>query len=149
MKVAIAADHGGFQLKELLKNGIKTLGHQTMDVGCFSEESVDYPDYGLKAAQLVSEGEADRAILICKSGIGMSIVANKVKGVRGALCLEENMAELSRRHNDANVLILSASFIDQGKAGKIVQKWLETEFEGGRHQRRIDKIKNIENEQCE
>ena len=147
MKIALAADHGGFELKEHLKQKIKSLGHEMIDLGCSSAESVDYPDYGLDAAKLVSRGEADRAILLCKSGIGMSIVANKVHGVRGALCIDENMAESSRRHNDANVLILSANYLDQVKADKIVGKWLVTDFEGGRHQRRIEKITEFEKNQ--
>lgn len=146
MRVALGADHGGFELKEHVKEGIRTLGCQAIDVGCFGVETVDYPDYGIKAAKLVSTGEADRAILICKSGIGMSIVANKVKGVRGALCMDEVMAELSRRHNDANVLILSANQLDPNKADQIVEKWLKTDFEkGGRHERRVEKIKHLEN----
>ncbi len=144
MKIAIAADHGGFQLKEHLKAEIKKLGHEPVDVGCFNEESVDYPDYGLEAAKLVSKGAADRAILMCKTGIGMSIVANKVAGVRGALCLNEDMAEMSRKHNDANVLILSASYIQPGNANKIVDTWLKTDFEGGRHEKRVNKIKDFE-----
>lgn len=144
MKIAIAADHGGFELKEHLKEKIKKLGHEPVDVGCHSLESVDYPDYGLQAAKLVSKGSVDRAILMCKTGIGMSIVANKVSGVRGALCLDENMAEMSRRHNDANVLILSANYVNPVKADKILDTWIKTEFEGGRHERRIRKIKDFE-----
>lgn len=144
MKIAIAADHGGFKLKEHLKAEIKKLGYEPVDVGCFNEESVDYPDYGLEAAKLVSKGAADRAILMCKTGIGMSIVANKVAGVRGALCLNEDMAEMSRKHNDANVLILSASYIQPGNADKIVDTWLKTDFEGGRHEKRVNKIKDFE-----
>ncbi len=144
MKIAIAADHGGFKLKEHLKAAIKKLGHEPVDVGCFNEESVDYPDYGIEAAKLVSKGAADRAVLMCKTGIGMSIVANKVAGVRGALCLNEDMAEMSRKHNDANVLILSASYIQPGNADKIVDTWLKTDFEGGRHEKRVNKIKDFE-----
>jgi ribose 5-phosphate isomerase B len=147
VKIALAADHGGFELKEHLKQKIESLGHEMIDLGCSSAESVDYPDYGLDAAKLVSRGKADRAILLCKSGIGMSIVANKVQGVRGALCMDEAMAESSRRHNDANVLILSANYLDQTKADKIVGKWLATDFEGGRHQRRIEKITEFEKNQ--
>lgn len=146
MKIAVAADHGGFLLKEHIKKELSRSGHEIMDVGCFSEASTDYPDFGLKASQLVSKGNAERAILICKSGIGMSIVSNKVKGVRGALCLDAGMAELSRKHNDANVLVLSASSMNHQKADDIVKKWLSTDFEGGRHQRRIEKISNIEND---
>lgn len=145
MKIALASDHGGFELKEHLKQKIQKLGHEMIDIGCSSAESVDYPDYGLEAAKLVSQGGVDRAILLCKSGIGMSIVANKVQGVRGALCMDESMAESSRRHNDANVLILSANYLDEKKADKIVHTWLQTNFEGGRHQRRIEKISEFEN----
>jgi ribose 5-phosphate isomerase B len=145
MKIALASDHGGFELKEHLKKGIEKLGHEMIDMGCSNAESVDYPDYGLEAAKLVSQGDADRAILLCKSGIGMSIVANKVNGVRGALCMDESMAESSRRHNDANVLILSSNYLDQKRADKIVNTWLRTDFEGGRHQRRIEKIRDFEN----
>lgn len=144
MKIAIAADHGGYRLKEFLKGEIESLGHQAVDLGCFSDEAVDYPDFGLKGAEMVSRDEAERAILLCKSGIGMSIVANKVAGVRGALCLDETMAESSRRHNDANVLILPASALDERRAGGIVRKWLVTEFDRGRHERRLNKIKDYE-----
>lgn len=145
IKVALASDHGGFKLKEHLKKKIQDFGYDALDVGCSSTEPVDYPDYGLKAAKLVSSGKVDRAILLCKSGIGMSIVANKVRCVRGALCMDEAMAESSRRHNDANVLILSANYLTQNKVDRIVDKWLHTKFEkGGRHERRIEKINHFE-----
>ncbi|MBI1883682.1 MAG: ribose 5-phosphate isomerase B [Chlamydiae bacterium] len=145
MKIALGADHGGYKLKEEIKSKLEGLGHQVTDVGCFNEESVDYPDYGARASKKVSEGSSDRAILLCKTGIGMSIVANKIRGVRGALCMDEKMAKMSRLHNDANVLILPATYVKENQAMKIVDEWLKTDFEGGRHEKRVKKIKDIEN----
>lgn len=144
MKIVIGCDHGGFELKEILKEEILKIGHPVTDVGCFSKESADYPDFGFKASIKVSKGEAERGILICKSGIGMSIAANKVNGIRAALCLNETMAESSRLHNNSNILVLSSNFSSPKEAKSILIKWLETSFEGGRHQRRIDKISEFE-----
>jgi ribose 5-phosphate isomerase B len=140
MKIALGADHKGYPYKEKVKRFLQEKGHQVLDFGTFSEESVDYPDFALKVAEAVSKGEAERGVLFCWSGIGMSISANKVKGIRAALCLNEEMAKLSRQHNDSNVLSLSAKFIREEELLKIVEVWLNTPFEGGRHQRRLDKI---------
>jgi ribose 5-phosphate isomerase B len=140
MKIALGADHKGYQYKEKVKKFLQGKGYEIKDFGTFSEESVDYPDFGFKVAKAVSNGDAERGILFCWSGIGMCISANKIKGVRAALCLNEEMAKLSREHNDSNVLSLSAKFIPEEKLLKIVEVWLNTPFEGGRHQRRLDKI---------
>jgi len=144
MKIAIASDHAGFALKEKIKKFLTT--HNVTDFGAVDSNSVDYPDTGLKAAQAVSNGNCQRGILICGSGIGMSIVANKVPGIRAALCQTKQFAQLSRLHNDANVLVLSGRFISEYLAKDIVDVWLKTEFEGGRHQKRIDKITSYEKE---
>jgi len=140
MKIALGADHKGYQYKEKVKSFLQEKGHQVEDFGTFSEEPVDYPDFALKVAEAVAKDEVERGILFCWSGIGMSISANKVKGIKAALCLNEEMAKLSRQHNDSNVLSLSAKFIGEEELLKIVEVWLNTPFEGGRHQRRLDKI---------
>jgi len=146
MKIALGADHKGYQYKEKVKKFLQGKGYEVRDFGTFSEESVDYPDFGFKVAKAVSNGDVERGILFCWSGIGMCISANKIKGVRAALCLNEEMAKLSREHNDSNVLSLSAKFIPEEKLLKIVEVWLNTSFEGGRHQRRLDKISLEESE---
>lgn len=147
MKLALASDHAGFEFKEKLKEYLS--GHDIEDFGTDSEESMDYPDTGFPAAESVARGKCDRGILICGSGIGMSIVANKVKGIRASLCNQVEIAILTRKHNDSNVLVLPGRFLDYKMAIKIVDAWLNTEFEGGRHQRRIDKISARENEKGE
>lgn len=144
MKIAIGNDHRGFEAKQQIKSIITQLGHEVVDVGSNDNNPVDYPDAAYLAAMAVSNKEADRAILACGTGIGMSIAANKVKGVRAALCNDELSARVSRHHNDANVLCLSGDLIGEVLLRKIVETWLETEFEGGRHQRRINKIAAIE-----
>lgn len=144
MKVVLGSDHAGFRIKELAKELLASLGYQCEDVGTFSEESVDYPDYAAEVASRVSKGLCQIGMLFCGSGIGMSIVANKFPGVRAALCYDLETARLSRRHNDANILILAGRAIDQQRAREIIKAWLATEFEGGRHQRRLDKIKQLE-----
>ena len=144
MKIAIASDHGAYELKERLKGWLTRHGHEFVDCGTNSTESCDYPDYGRPAAQMVANGECDRAILLCTTGIGMSMVANKVKGVRCALCSDTLSASMTRRHNDANVLAMGAVIVGPRLAEHIVGKFLETEFEGGRHQRRVDKIMETE-----
>ncbi|RJP80195.1 MAG: ribose 5-phosphate isomerase B [Candidatus Zixiibacteriota bacterium] len=143
MRLSLACDHAGFALKEQLKAHLLDHGHEVLDRGCFDEASVDYPDHGVLAARDVADGLADRAVLVCGSGIGMSIVANKVRGVRAALCFSPELAEMSRRHNDANVLALGARFTDPDTARRILDVWLDTPFEGGRHQRRVDKISGL------
>lgn len=144
--VLIASDHGGVKLKGYLIKKLARLGIPAKDLGAFTEDSVDYPDYGLKLAGRVGRGKNLRGILICKSGIGMSVTANKVKGVRAALCLNETMARLAREHTNANVLVLGAQFVPARTAGDILQTWLTTPFAGGRHNRRLKKIHDYERE---
>ncbi|MBI5873116.1 MAG: ribose 5-phosphate isomerase B [Candidatus Omnitrophica bacterium] len=143
-KIAIGCDHGGFVLKTKLLPFLKKLGISVQDFGAFSQESMDYPDTAYKVAEAVSRNKAARGILICKSGIGNCIVANKVKNVRAALCYNIKAAVLSRKHNDANVLVLGSLFVSQQLAKKIIKVWLATPFDGGRHLRRIKKIERIE-----
>jgi ribose 5-phosphate isomerase B len=147
MKIAIGSDHRGVDAKRRLVPMLRQLGHDVLDVGPSGHDSVDYPDYAYQVAKSVSDGVVERGILICGTGIGMCIAANKVKGVRAAPCHDSITVEMSRRHNDANVLCLSADLLGDELIGRIVRLWLETEFEGGRHARRVDKIKRIEAEQ--
>ncbi|MDP8201716.1 MAG: ribose 5-phosphate isomerase B [Candidatus Tenebribacter burtonii] len=144
MKIALASDHAGFELKERIKEFLTD--HQVIDFGPVNLDSMDYPDTGFKSAEAVSNGDCERGILICGSGLGMSIVANKVPGIRAALCQTKQFAELSRRHNDSNILILSGRFISEYLAKEIMDVWFNTEFEGGRHQKRLDKISDYEKE---
>jgi ribose 5-phosphate isomerase B len=145
MKIALGSDHAGFELKEHLKE-LLAGAHELIDVGTDGPESVDYPDYAVKVARLVTEGNVERGILMCSTGIGMSITANKVSGVRAALAFDLLAAQQSRRHVDANILVLGGQITGKGLAAEIVRVWLETPFEGGRHQRRIDKIKRLEHD---
>ena len=144
MRIVIACDHGGFELKEELKTFLKSAGVDPIDFGSFDEASVDYPDLGVQVAERVSRGELERGILICGTGIGMSIVANKFSGVRAALVNELYSARCSREHNDANILVLGGRVIGPGLAREIVRIWLETPFSGGRHERRLEKIAALE-----
>ncbi|WP_349408831.1 ribose 5-phosphate isomerase B [Pseudalkalibacillus sp. SCS-8] len=144
MKVAIGSDHAGYKIKEDIKEVMDEIGVEYEDVGCNCEDSVDYPDYALPVAEKVSKGEADRGILICGTGIGMSITANKVKGVRCALVHDLFSAKVTRLHNDSNVLAMGERIIGPGLAKEIAKVWLQTEFEGGRHERRVNKIKDVE-----
>lgn len=137
MKIAFGADHGGFELKTHLIQVLLDLGHEVDDVGCHSLESVDYPEYAKIVTKKVSEGASDAGILICGTGIGMSLVANRNHKIRAALCHDEYTARLSREHNDANILCLGARVLGSGVAEEIVKKWLSTSFDGGRHQQRI------------
>lgn len=146
MKIALAADHRGLKIKQKIAHLLANLGHEVADYGTHDDQSVDYPDFAWPAAEAVGRGECERGILVCSSGIGVSIVANKVKGVRAAVCHNKWTAEMSRRHNDANVLCLGADVVSGAELDEIVQTWLTTEFEGGRHQRRIDKIMKLERE---
>ena len=148
MKIALACDHGGYRLKEVIKSYLEELGIEYVDYGTYSEESVDYPDFAYKAAKGIVNGEVDRGIFICGTGIGISIAANKVRGIRAALCYNVYAAEMSRRHNDANVLCLGGRVLGEELAKRIVKAWLETPFEGGRHERRINKIHWIEENEC-
>ena len=145
MKIAVASDHGGFDLKEQVKAWLQEMGHEVEDFGCHSKESCDYPDFGAAAARAVASGQCERGIVICTTGIGISITANKVKGIRCALCSEPWSAEMTRRHNNANMLAMGAGAVGPLLARRIVETFLTTEFEGGRHQRRVDKITAVEN----
>jgi ribose 5-phosphate isomerase B len=147
MKVAVGSDHRGFESKQHIKSIVSQLGHEVLDVGAHDNHPSDYPDLAYVAAKAVANGEADRAILACGTGIGMCIAANKVKGVRAALCHDELSARISRHHNDANVLCFSGDLIGEVLLRKMVEVWLDTEFSGGRHQRRINKILAIEEDQ--
>lgn len=137
MKLAIGSDHGGFALKEVVLAYLKKLGHDIHDVGCFANESVDYPGFADLVCEQVTKGEVDKGILICGTGIGMSMAANKHTGIRAALCSEQYTARMSREHNDANILCMGERVTGPGVAEEIVRTWLSTPFEGGRHQRRI------------
>lgn len=143
MKVAIASDHAGFELKKEISLWLKSLEHQVLDFGTFSSESVDYPDYAFPASEAVAGGIADFGILICGTGTGMSITANKVIGIRAASCTSVEMAKMARSHNNANILAMGSRLISEDLAKEIVREFLETEFEGGRHMIRIEKIHNI------
>ena len=144
MNISIGCDHGGFALKENIRAYLVEQGHTVTDVGCKSLESCDYPDFGAAAARLVASGACERGIVICTTGIGISISANKVKGIRCALCGDAFSAEMTRRHNDANMLALGAGITGPNLAQKIVEVFLSTGFEGGRHARRVDKIMALE-----
>lgn len=144
MRVAIGCDHAGFDLKQSIKAFLATQGVVIDDVGTGSKESVDYPDYAERVAGAVRNGGADRGILICYTGAGMCIAANKMLGIRAAQAWDLEIARLTRQHNDANILCLPGGFLDSENAQKIVKVWLETSFEGGRHQRRVDKISRLD-----
>lgn len=144
MKIALACDHGGLNLKREIIEYLKENGYEYTDFGTDSLESCDYPDFALPAAEAVAKGDCDKGIVVCSTGIGVSIVANKVRGVRCAHCHDSYCAEFTRRHNDANVLALGEKVVGTGYALKIVETFLTTAFEGGRHRRRVDKISEIE-----
>lgn len=149
MKIAIAADHAGFEEKEKVKKTLDELGVEYTDMGTNSPDSVDYPDYARKVGEAVAAGDFDKGILVCGSGTGMAIAANKVPGIRAAVAWNEEIARLSRQHNNANVLSLAGRFIPEAEQAKIVKAWLETDFEGGRHATRVEKIEQIEKEDLE
>lgn len=144
MKISIACDHGAFDLKERLKAHLIEQGHQVADCGTHSTDSCDYPDFGIAAAKLVADGSCERGVVLCTTGIGMSMAANKVKGVRCALCHETLSAEMTRRHNDANMLAMGAGIVGPMLAERITDVFLNTPFEGGRHQRRVGLMMDIE-----
>jgi ribose 5-phosphate isomerase B len=146
MKVVLGSDHAGYELKEYVKSVLGEMGCAVVDVGTDSEASVDYPDFGVKAAALVASGQTERGILVCGTGIGMSVIANKVKGIRASLVYDLYTAIQSRKHLDANVLVLGGRIIGKDLASAIVRAWLDTPFEGGRHQKRINKIEQFEKE---
>lgn len=147
MKVAVGCDHGGFVLKDAVISTLEELGAQVVDFGTYSTESVDYPVYGKKVADAVASGECDLGVVMCGTGIGISIAANKVKGIRAAVVTNEFMAEMTRRHNNANVIALGGRVINPEEAKVLVKAWYTAQFEGGKHQKRIDMITEIENEQ--
>lgn len=147
MKIAIGADHAGFTLKDKLREELRAAGHEVTDFGTNSAESTDYPDYAAQVARSVASGKAERGILVCASGVGMSIAANKIHGVRAALGVRPDEVALTRAHNDANVLTLGAKFTDPATASSLVDVFLHTSFDGGRHERRVKKIEKLEEEQ--
>lgn len=144
MRIAIGCDHAAFRAKEALARELQRLGHEVVDAGAMSEESCDYPDFAWRVARDVASGSCERGVLMCGTGIGMSMAANKVAGVRAAACQDERAAEMSRRHNDANVLCMGARLLDEESLLRIARLWLATPFEAGRHSRRVDKIARIE-----
>ncbi|MEO6588161.1 MAG: ribose 5-phosphate isomerase B [Pyrinomonadaceae bacterium] len=143
-KIAIGSDHAGFEGKEQIKKTLDKLGCEYEDVGTFSTDSVDYPDFSQKVGEKIESGESEKGILVCGSGIGVAIAANKMRGVRAAQAWNEETAKLARRHNDANVLTIGARVIPEAEIPKIVKVFLETDFEGGRHAGRVEKIMNLE-----
>ena len=145
MKISIACDHGAVAQKNLIAEHLRKQGHEVLDFGTHTTDSCDYPDFGEAAARAVAEGKCEKGIVICTTGIGISISANKVKGVRCALCSEPWSAEMTRRHNDSNVLAMGAGVVGPNMARQIVTAFLTNDFEGGRHQRRVDKMMAIEN----
>src|SRR5262245_57792934 len=144
MKIAVGSDHRGFEAKRRIVAFLRQLGHEVMDLGTNGRDSVDYPDFAFEVAKAVGGSAADRGILLCGTGIGMCIAANKVAGVRAAPCHDSITAEMSRRHNDANVLCLSADLLGEDLMERMLRIWLETPFDGGRHARRVEKIARIE-----
>jgi len=148
MKIAIGADHAGFALKEALRQWLVAAGHEVIDVGTFSAESTDYPDYAAQVASAVQSGQAERGILVCATGVGMSIAANKFPGIRAAVAVNLDEVSLTRRHNDANILTLGARYTDPELAKQMVEVFLTTQFEGGRHARRLGKIASFEHNCC-
>lgn len=145
-KVAIGCDHGGIVLKESVIKTLEKLGAQVVDMGCYSQESVDYPEYGVKVAKAVASGECDLGVIMCGTGIGISIAANKVKGIRAAVVTNTYMAKLTKNHNNANIIALGGRVISPLEAEEIVEAWYTAEYEGGRHQKRLDIISAVENE---
>ena len=146
MKIASGSDHGGYDLKEQVKTWLQEMGHEVEDFGCYSKESCDYPDFGAAAARAVASGQCEKGVVICTTGIGISMTANKVKGIRCALCADPWSAEMTRRHNDANMLAMGAGVVGPQLARQILEAFLTHNFEGGRHQRRVDKLMALENQ---
>ncbi len=143
MKIAISADHAGFELKKILIIKLKESGHTVNDYGTNSTDSIDYPDYAYAAAKSIADGDNELGVIICGSGVGVSITANKVKGIRAANCFNSEMASLARQHNNANVICLGARFLTEVQASEMVDTFITTEFEGGRHERRVEKIHSL------
>lgn len=144
MKIALGCDHGGLELKEKVKAHLEQRGFEILDCGTYSTDSCDYPDFGAAAARAVAKGDCERGIVICTTGIGISIAANKIKGIRCALLSDLMSARMTRQHNDTNMMALGAAVVGPMLALQIVDTWLDTEFEGGRHQRRVDKLSALE-----
>lgn len=144
MKIAIGSDHAGFDYKEKVKAILEKLGHEVIDFGTDGSDSVDYSEFAIKVAREVASGKVDRGVAVCWTGNGMTIATNKIKGIRATLCLNNDMAELARAHNDSNVLTLAQKYIDENDLEDIVKTWLETEFDGGRHERRLRIIAEAE-----
>ena len=147
MRISIGSDHRGVDVKSKLIDALVAIGHEVDDQGTHGDQSVDYPDFASAVCEHVASGKADRGILICGTGIGMAIAANKYRGIRAANCYDEVMADICRRHNNVNVLCLPGDLIGERPVNDLVKVWLDTEFEAGRHQRRLDKIEQIENRQ--
>lgn len=147
MKIAVACDHGGFRLKNVIIDELKRLGYEVEDFGTYSEESCDYPDFAAKAARAVASGECEKGVVVCGTGIGVSITCNKIHGIRCALCHDVFSAKATRAHNDANMLAMGQRVIGEGLALEILRAWLSTDFEGGRHVRRIEKMMALEKEE--
>ena len=148
MKIAIGCDHGGIVLKPAVIKALTELGAEVVDLGTYDESSVDYPVYGLKVAEAVASGDCDAGVLMCGTGIGISIAANKGKGIRAAVVTNEFMAEMTKRHNNANIIALGGRVVTPEQAESIVKAWFTAEYEGGRHQRRLDMIADIESKYC-
>ena len=144
LKIAIGSDHAGREMKEDLKEFLQSIGVEVVDMGVNDDKSVDYPDYGIPLAERVSKGEVPKGVLVCGTGIGMSILANKFKGVRAALVNDVFTARMAKEHNDANILVIGGRIVGKGLAREMLKTWLETRFEGGRHQTRLDKITELE-----
>ena len=147
MKIAIACDHGGYKLKNVLMKELVSKGYEVVDYGCYNEDSVDYPDYAVKAARAVQSGECEKGVVVCGTGIGVSITANKVHGIRCALVHDVFSAKATRAHNDTNMLAMGQRVIGEGLAVEILNAWLDTEYEGGRHDARVAKVMAIEEEE--
>jgi len=147
-RIALGADHAGFEEKEKIKATLDELGVEYVDMGTNSADSVDYPDYAKKVAEAVSKGEFEQGLLVCGSGTGMAIAANKVKGVRAAVAWSPDIARLARQHNNANILSLPARFMSENDAAGVVKAWFDADFEGGRHEKRVEKITEIEKTEC-
>ncbi len=144
MRIAVGSDHRGYPIRPKVVELLQRLGHEVEDIGTFSSEAVDYPDIAAQVGEKVSRGEVDRGILVCKTGLGMCIAANKFRGVRAAPCHDDLTAEMSRRHNDTNILCLSADLLGERLIDRMIELWLSTPFEGGRHARRVKKISELE-----
>lgn len=144
MKIAIGSDHAGFEAKEAAKRELEALGCEVVDCGTTSLESCDYPDFGAAVGRKVADGEVDRGVVVCGSGIGISIAANKIPGVRAALCWNEETASLARQHNDANIMSIGARFIEPELAARMIRTFLETDFAGGRHTQRVEKLTELD-----